>query len=52
MVMESDLTLGGKHTIQFTEDLLLNCTVETYVILLTKVTPINSIKIRKGKVKL
>ena len=45
MVMEGDLTLGGEHVIQYTDDVLQNCTPETYKILLSKVTPINSIKI-------
>ena len=44
MVMEGDLTWGGEHTIQYTCDVLYNCTPETYVILLTNVTPINSVK--------
>ena len=37
MVME-DLTWGGEHTIQHTDDVLQKCTVETYTILLTNVT--------------
>ena len=45
MVMEGDLTLGGEHTIQYTDDVLQNCTFETYIISLTNVTTINSIKI-------
>ena len=48
MVMEEDLTWGGEHTVQCTDDVLWNCTPETYIILLTNVTPINSIK-RKTK---
>ena len=43
MVMEGDLTWGGWHTIQYTGDVLQNCTPETYVVLLTNVTAINSI---------
>ena len=43
MVIEVDLTWGGKYTIQYTDDVLQNCTSETFVILLTNVTPINSI---------
>ena len=39
--MEDDLTLGGRHTMQYTDDVLQNSTVETYVILLTNVNPIN-----------
>ena len=43
MVMEGGLTLGGEHTTQYTDDVLQNCTIETYSILLINVTPINSI---------
>ena len=42
--MEGDLTLGGEHTTQYTDDVLWKCTPETCIILLTNVTPINSIK--------
>ena len=42
------LDLGGEHTIQNTDDVLQNCTLETYIILLTSVTPINSIKNMNG----
>ena len=45
------LDLGGKHTIQHTDDVLQNCTPEIYIILLTHVTPINSIKNLKNKRK-
>ena len=48
MVMEGDLTWGGEHTIQYTDDVLQNCTPETYTILLTDVMPISSIKINKN----
>ena len=41
------MTLDGEHAVQYTEDLLQNCTPNTYVTLLT-VTPINLIKIFKG----
>ena len=44
MIMEGDLPLGGEHTIQYTDDVLENCALETYIIVLTNVTPINSIK--------
>ena len=44
-----DLTWSGEHTIHYTDDVLQNCTPETYVILLTNVTPINSTKIKKEK---
>ena len=36
--------LDGEHTMQYTNDVLENCTLETYMILLINVTPINSIK--------
>ena len=42
--MEGDLTWDSKHTIQYTGDVLQNCIPDTYIILLTNVTPINSIK--------
>ena len=41
MVTE-DLTLGGEHTMQYTSDVLQNCTFRTCIILLTNATPINS----------
>ena len=44
IVMEGDLTLGGKHTMQYTDDLFCNYKLKTYIILLTNVTLINSIK--------
>ena len=47
MVTE-DLTLGSGHTMQYTDNSLQNCTLETYIILLTIVTPINLIKKEKG----
>lgn len=40
MVTE-DLTLGGGHTVQYTDLLLQKSTPETYIILLTNVTPVN-----------
>ena len=45
MVME-DLTCIRDHRIEHTDNMLQNCTSETYIILLTNVTPINSIKIK------
>lgn len=41
MVTERDLTSGGEHTMQYTGDVVYNCTLETYITLSTKVTPIN-----------
>ena len=43
MMMEGDLTWGGEHTIQYIDDVLQNCTTETYIIFLINVTPIISI---------
>lgn len=43
MVTERDQTLGGEHTMQCTDDILQNCTLETYVMLLTNVTTKNLI---------
>ena len=47
MVMEGDLTRGSEHTIQYTGDVLQNYTPDTYIILLTKANPINSINTKK-----
>ena len=30
--MKGDLTWGGEETIQYTNDVLWNCTLETYII--------------------
>ena len=46
------MTWGSDHTIQHTGDVLDSCTAETFIILLTTVTPINSIKIKTVKVKI
>ena len=43
MVME-DLTLGDEHRMQYTDDVSLNCTLETYIIVLISVTTVNLIK--------
>ena len=37
--LQSGLTWGGKHKIQYTGDALQNCTPETDIILLANVTP-------------
>ena len=52
MGMEEDLTWGGVHTIQYPLDVLQNSTPEAYVILLTNVTTINTIKIKKYFLKI
>ena len=44
MVIEDDLTLGGEHTMQYTDGISQNCILETYILLLTTVTPQNLIK--------
>ena len=41
IVPEEDLILGGEHTMQYTDDVSQNGTFETYITLLTNVTPIN-----------
>ena len=43
MVMEGDVIWGGEHTIQYTNDILENYTLETYIILLNYLTPVNLI---------
>ena len=43
MVTKRDLTSGGEHTMQYTDDILQKCAFETYAILLTNVTSINLI---------
>ena len=45
MVTDGDLILDGEHTVQYTDGLLQNCTLESYIILLTNVTPINLMKV-------
>ena len=47
MVLEGESTWDGEQTIQYTDNVLQNCTPETYIILLTDVIPINSIKKEK-----
>ena len=48
MVMEGDLTWGGEHTVQYTDDVLQSCTPETYASLLTNVTPKIQLKRKKS----
>ena len=47
MVTKDELSLGGGHTVRYTEHVTQKCTLETYIILLTNVTPINLIKSEK-----
>ena len=42
MVMEGDVTWSDEHTVQYMDDVLQNCTPETYIIILSIVTSINS----------
>ena len=49
MVLDMALTGRDKHTVQFTDDVLQKCAPETCRILVTSVTPTNSIKRRKEK---
>lgn len=51
MMLEGDWTLDGEHTMQCADDVLQNCTLETYTIVLTKITLINSIKCLNQKRK-
>ena len=46
-MMNGNLTWGGEHTIQCTDDVLQNCELEICKILITNVTPIDSIKKEK-----
>ena len=50
-VEEGKGEIKGEHTIQCTCDVLWNCAPETCIVLLTKVTPINSRK-RKNNASL
>lgn len=43
MVTEGEPTLGGGRVVQCIDDVLWSCTLETYIVLLTGVTPINLI---------
>lgn len=47
--MEGDLTYGGGHSVQHTNDALQICTPGTYVISLPIFTPMNLTKIKKSK---
>lgn len=48
MVTEGNLTLGGEHSRQHTYGVLLNRTLETYIVLLTNITP-NKFNLKKKK---
>lgn len=51
MVTEGDFTFVGEQTMQYTDDALQNYTLETYIILLTVITPINLITKKKNTLK-
>lgn len=42
MVTKRDWALGGEHPLQDTDDGSWNCAPETYVVLVTAVTPMQS----------
>ena len=41
LLTQDDLTFGGGHTMQYTDHLSWKYTLETYIVLLNNVTPIN-----------
>lgn len=49
MVIEGGFTFDGEHTIQYTGDVLQNWTLDVYIILLTSVTSINSLRKQNKK---
>ena len=51
MLTEDDLTLGGGHTMQYIDDISQNCTLGTYIIVLTNVAPVNLILKRKDNIE-
>lgn len=50
MVTEGDFTLSGEHIIQYTDNLLQNCKTETYINVLTNVTPVIKFKKKCKKI--
>ena len=46
--MGGDLTWAGEHTVQCASDVSYSCAPETCVILLTNVTPMNSLERKKS----
>lgn len=44
MMTEKHLTLGGRNTTRYTDDVSSSCTLETCIILLTNVNPMNWIE--------
>ena len=50
MVTEDGLTLGGGHALQCTYHVSQKCALETYMILLTNVSPINLIESKRKNI--
>lgn len=46
---EGDQTLGVEHTVQYTDNILTNCTLKTYIMLPINVFTINIIKKKKNQ---
>lgn len=44
MVMKEELTLDVNTQMQYIDDILYKCTLQTYIVVLTNVFPINLIK--------
>lgn len=49
MEMEGHQIWDGGHTMQYTDDVLQDCTLETYIMLFTNVTPMNLKKKKRIK---
>lgn len=41
LVMEGELTWGGEHIVKYIDDVLWNYILDTYMISLTNITPMN-----------
>lgn len=52
MVTGGGLTLGGGHTVKYTDLVSLKCTPETFMILLTNATLMNLLKTIKIKINI
>ena len=50
-MMEGDLTWGGEHTIQNTDDVVQNFTPESYIIVLKMSPPKIQSKVKKIKIR-
>lgn len=45
MVMEGDMTSSGEHVMQYTDDVLVNCTLNIYII--SHPMPLNKFNLKK-----